>query len=578
MKKYIPILFILITPILSGFLRADSFSQTLEESAENIAADVGIVVDVIEGDPERVVYIFEERHNSILDQIQIAVMFNRLYAHQGLRHIGLEGAPVAGNAIALSWAHGGESYQPDQPITSREDVLVQMAQDGILNNAELIGLVYQDIQVHGIDDASLYALNLSNPNLWYVPYDYTYQIALIMMEEADLNAWKELMSANEAQMAFEFAMKTCPYGREVIERLRSGLSAEEFIELMDELVAKGDEEVKKRGLKMNQTLIAAKDELLSHMEVVVARSEAMAAAMLELIDAHPGAPLAMTTGDMHGDRIVEILAAAGISVVWLHPLALAEGEQVGLMSKEAFERFENGFSPTPDDSMGALLDGRKKPPPAPPQRISEEFRMRFFFQFWMDQYLKGLKRFLIEHHGFDSNRPETYSDALESFSNLTKDEITQGWTYYTAYAPHGVDRDKQPADMPVLSTADITVMLNTIHHYDTPEGSYTIQDFHYQIPNEGSVFGMIFDIAMPDGKDARFLVTGDLLSFEKHLFDGLEERLLHEPTAFESDDEWEFEEKEYWRNYEQAMKDFDDEDHNSYKNCSNVRYSVLSNP
>jgi len=181
------------TPVLPSPTPTEA-PPTLREIAESIADDDGVIIDVIEGDPERVIYVFEERHNSILDQIEIAIMFNRLYIEQGMRHIGLEGLTTEQDVMALSWAHTEEAFQSDQFITSREDVFVQMAQDGILNNAELIGLIYQDIQVHGIDDTVLYSVTIDNPSLWYAPYDYNYQIALIMMGEDDFVFWKELMS------------------------------------------------------------------------------------------------------------------------------------------------------------------------------------------------------------------------------------------------------------------------------------------------------------------------------------------------------------------------------------------------
>ncbi len=178
MKKIVLILLVLISPILSAYLEVQSPHLSLQETAEMIAADVGEVIDIIEGDPEKVIYVFEERHNSILDQIEIAIMFNRLYAEEGLRHIGLEGLTTAEGVMDLSWAHTGDPYIPSQPITSREDVLVQMAQDGILNNAELIGLIYHDVQVHGIDDADLYSVTIDDPDVWYAPYDFNYQTAV----------------------------------------------------------------------------------------------------------------------------------------------------------------------------------------------------------------------------------------------------------------------------------------------------------------------------------------------------------------------------------------------------------------
>jgi hypothetical protein len=152
---------------------------TLHEIAEEVAADLGQVQTVVEGDSAGTIFALEERHDSRLVQVEIAMMLNRLYESHGLRTIGLEGL-AATESLDLSWGHWPSAYRPDQLITGREDVIVQMLRDGEISNAEMIGLIYSDVQIAGIEDAELYSIEMPD-GAGTAPSTLLYNIALVGM-------------------------------------------------------------------------------------------------------------------------------------------------------------------------------------------------------------------------------------------------------------------------------------------------------------------------------------------------------------------------------------------------------------
>lgn len=335
---------------------------TLTDIAEEIAEEVGEVTTVVETDSEEVIFVFEERHDSRLGQVEIAMMLNRLYADYELRRIGLEGLMADEGPLDLSWAHREPYYQPSQPITGREDVMAQTLQDGEIGSAELLGLVYHDVVVEGIDDAELYAFDPPE-TAWDAPNLYLYNIALAGMSDTDRTAWNALYEQEQYEDAFEYAVGTDEFSAEMWARLSDQVdivSAEEWLIVLDDLRAQA-EAVETDLTAEDEANLAALDEYFEH---VSQRSDVLAANVLALAAIHPEAPVAMTIGALHTERVVELLTEAGVSFVVLRPLSLAEGDTSGLLSAAAYERKRQGLSVAPDGYLGALLDGRgKKPKP-----------------------------------------------------------------------------------------------------------------------------------------------------------------------------------------------------------------------
>jgi hypothetical protein len=341
--------------------------MSLQEIGDQIAEDIGVVLKVSEGDPSRAVFVFEERHDSILGQIEIAVMFNRLYRDQNTRHIGLEGFSSEEGVLDLAWGHFGGTYTPGTPISVREDIFMYMARDGILNSAELTGLIYADVTIHGIDDAKLYAVSGEEINFDF-PFYYLYNIAIQTMSDSEYSTFSDLYYQERYTEAFDFAIGTSEYAMSIFERLISisdMASPEERYTIFEELQIKAAEV----NVLINPEEEADMEALKDYLLVVSQRSDAMVANLKTVLDANPGAIIPISIGAAHTDRVIELLTEASIPFVVIQPKSLAEESVDGLYTEEAYARLERGLSPSPAGSLGAIIEGRKKPQP---QSIREE--------------------------------------------------------------------------------------------------------------------------------------------------------------------------------------------------------------
>ncbi len=83
--------------------------------------------------------------------------------------------------------------------------------------------------------------------------------------------------------------------------------------------------------------------------------------VLKLAKQFPNAPVAMTTGAAHTEKLATLLRQAGVSFAVIEPNSLANNRHNGDLSSEAFDRKGLQLSVGAPGSLGALLDGRKKP-------------------------------------------------------------------------------------------------------------------------------------------------------------------------------------------------------------------------
>lgn len=361
MNKSLRAFFVIALSTLSLGVLVSSSPTPFRDMIEEIAADAGKVLVAEEGDRERVIVVFEEIHGSVPVQLEIAIMLNRLYANYGMHHIGLEALTTEESSLDLSWAHRPPPYRPDQPITSREDVIVQTLIEGEIGGVEMMGLIYEDVVVHGIDDADLYAVEVS-PAVWGAPYSYLYNIAIARMSKAQATRWKELYDQGEYQAAFEYAMTADRFTVEKHARLADTIDVASDVERL-EMLDKLEATAKLFNVKLPPMAEAHLRSLRSYLEVFAQRTDAMVANTLNLAAANPRVPVGINIGGMHTDRVVELLSAAGVSFAVLRTQAQAAGSTAGLLSTEALRRKVDGLSVAPDWALGGLVDGRRKPAP-----------------------------------------------------------------------------------------------------------------------------------------------------------------------------------------------------------------------
>jgi len=337
--------------------------------ADDVARGVGKVMQIVEGDPLKVIFVFDEDHRSRLGQVEIAVMLDRLYSQYRVRHFGLEGHTADKPPLNLAWAHRKPYFQPGQKITPREDVIAYTLRAGEISSTEFIGLIYADVVIHGIDDAKLYAVQLTSQAEGALG-NYLFQLAYARMNLQQRAAWQTLYEQKKYSEAFNYAVNTDPFTARVWGRYtdwRDPLPAEQGLELLGQI----EQEMQKAGLRPPPDQQAAFNTYREYVKVISARSDAMVANMLNVAAAKPGAPLALTgLGIDHTKRVMELLTQAGVSIVHIRPAALTEEKlvTVGWLSNEAYARKGQGRSVAPAGHLGALLEGRKKPPPVANQK------------------------------------------------------------------------------------------------------------------------------------------------------------------------------------------------------------------
>lgn len=337
--------------------------------ARDIVADVGEVSNVHEGDPKKVVLVFEETHNSRAGQIEIAIMLNRLYLRQGLKHIGLEGAVTAGGTLDMSWFR--PSLAANQTIGPREEVAVQLLEKGEISSAELMAFVYPDVVVHGIEKAEEYNVELPEAAA-ASEIIYLMAIAETSMTRDQIRKANELAAGMEAAREadklqkvkeyIDYVIGTNRWAKEQYDKLSDPaiiLSEEELVAILDAIEAKAAE--------VSADLRASDKEnfraLKTFYETALIRSRTMVSNLLPLADKYQGTPVAVTMGAAHTAKVSQLLTASGVSYAVIKPLSLVTGDKRGDLSSVAYDRKLKGLSVGEKGSLGSLLDNRRKPPP-----------------------------------------------------------------------------------------------------------------------------------------------------------------------------------------------------------------------
>jgi hypothetical protein len=177
--------------------------------------------------------------------------------------------------------------------------------------------------------------------------------------------------------AFEFAVSTDAFTAEKYAQLTDltgDVSAEDRLRIYNELRTRATE----IDAGIPPEVEADLDSASSFFETGIQCSDVMVESILDLVSAHPEAPVGMIIGAGHTARVVKLLAEAGASFAVLRSQAQAETSSAGLLSYEAFNWKLQGLSAAPEGWLGAVLEDRRKPPPVanrPCFQIEVEIRL-----------------------------------------------------------------------------------------------------------------------------------------------------------------------------------------------------------
>ncbi len=344
------------TPIAdqTGKAVQDTESEIAKIAADIIDGDLGEISLVGNSVSDKKVIIFEERHNSRAGQLETAIMLVRLYNDYDMRYIALEGALETDGSLDASW------YHQLSDSATLADVAVQMLKEGEISNAEFMALALPDVIVQGIEIAKEYKVELGE-DTGSAPTLYLFYIALPSLSENDVAELNKLLEADRILEAVEFAISKDPWVQSRYETLTDSAAVvpiEDLIKVLEEIEAKADEV----NAEIDADLKANLQDYRRFFEVASSRSDTMVDKTIALLDKHPEAPIGMIIGAAHTARISELLDNEGIAHVVIRQKALIT-EEPGELGRDAYERKLQALSVDEGEGLGALLDGRKKPPP-----------------------------------------------------------------------------------------------------------------------------------------------------------------------------------------------------------------------
>ena len=333
---------------------------TIASIAEDITADLGQIVTIVEGSPDQIIIVFEETHVSPAGQIQIAIMLNRLYETYDLRHIRLEGAIAADGVLDASWFHHPPPFSAGDRIRDREDAIVQLLEDGEISSAEMMALIYADAEVAGIEKKEEYDVELPE-GAASATIIYLYKIAVPGLTQSEISKANDLSNQDKILEAVEFIISTDEFTEEMYARLNDPnvmLSVEKLVEIIDEIEAK-TAEVEADITPEDKADLEA---LRTFYQTASLRGHTMVTNVLALVEKSSGVPVAITIGAAHSE-VSDLFADAGVSFAVIRPNSLAENREEGDLSFKAYDRKLLQLSVDPPGSLGPLLDGRRKPRP-----------------------------------------------------------------------------------------------------------------------------------------------------------------------------------------------------------------------
>lgn len=330
---------------------------TVSQMGFAIAKDVGKVVAAGEGRSNVSIVVFEERHDSRVGQMEIALMLLRLQRQFGLQLVSLEGAIAAKGNLPVAWfTNPADSNEIKR---ARQAVALRMLRDGEIGAAEFMALVRPQVQVKGNEIQSQYDVSPpeGNPALSRLQL-----IGSTYFTPSQRQQFREFRQARRIEDARNMLINVDPWVTERYGKLSgdSDISSEELLPLI--------EEVRNKGVALNiPTDSAAEAQLnqLAHFYCVASkRSKTIINLTQAMIAQTKATSVALNIGAAHTPKVVELLKTAGVSYVVISPLALATKSRAGDLPLDAYKRKQDLGSVDEAGLLGAILDGRKKLPPS----------------------------------------------------------------------------------------------------------------------------------------------------------------------------------------------------------------------
>lgn len=328
----------------------------ITEIAAKVSKGAGKVIASGQGSTNRTIFVFEERHDSRIGQLEIALMLWRLQKNQGLRQISLEGAFFAKGNLPVKWFHDLTS-SPTAKQAGQETAL-SLLREGEINAAEFIALAQPEVQVKGNEIESEYNVEASKSNS---ALGYLVGIAEKSLTVSDARRVNDLVKAKKLDEALDTILSRDAWAKDQYQKMFGDniTSTEESIVILGEIERKARE----LGVNIESPQEAGFREDLNFFRTASKRSCTIVKNTLAMMDSASTAPVALLIGAAHTPKVVELIKAANLNYVVLSPLSLVTPTRALKLDGPMYSRKVDLKSVDGEGMLGALLDGRKKPRP-----------------------------------------------------------------------------------------------------------------------------------------------------------------------------------------------------------------------
>ena len=331
---------------------------------DDVRSEIGESSVSLDGDCSKKIFVFEERHDSIKGQVEMALMLYRLYKDYGLRELALEGAVLEDQIPDVSWFH----RLPDEKV--RNDIALQLLRQGEISAAEYMAMVFEDFRLYPIERYDEYKLELSREQSW-AQIIYLAAIAEKKLSSEQIDQLNRMVEekADDWEIV-QFVIESNPWTKKHYNVLSgTSLSTLELVQMIDDISQKAQEVG--ADVRGHESSLQA---VRNFYHTAYQRSETMLENTIALIGNESESLIAMNIGAAHTKEIVDDLKSQSISFAVLTPLSLKESQPSfdddWWIGYNSYEQKLNSQSVDPINSIGAFLDGRRrKPSPAIDQKF-----------------------------------------------------------------------------------------------------------------------------------------------------------------------------------------------------------------
>lgn len=358
--------------------------------ANDTSKDIARVTQVSDGKNGAPIIVLEEQHDSRAAQIELAIVLNRLYHSQNLRHIVLEGYLKEDPAINTDWyERAGKNKQ------SVHSVAVRLLEEGEINSAEFIKLAYHDSLVIPAETQAEYPYDVPDEREIAVTcVSYLYQLAL--------KSPNPEMSAKLTRMMSEVErLEADPIAREAkLKAIREFIGGKKPSEISDDPWIKEAtayfteperaanahieaeiaiyEELQKRiagaSVEKDPKQEADVEKFLAFLRKRSTASNTMVTVAASIADRADTPAVAMIIGAAHTSKVSQLLQAAGRPFAVVRPLVLDASADLSSIPLTMYERKRKRLSIYSEGIAKTLLQSFPrsiKPPPVVQQQWFE---------------------------------------------------------------------------------------------------------------------------------------------------------------------------------------------------------------